>query len=663
MTGLVEREGEVGGDAERVRGELGEADLRGDGEALDQPAVCLRQVALRHRDAREREAHVRDAVAVAEPPRRPSSTPSAVDRASAGSPVCSYDSARFPEHDQAQELLVREQLVGRPAVLDARLRIAGRVRARRARRGCGDLQAVLELLEGLHRAQPRRAGAVVVARRHASPRSRAARGRGAARRRGRSARRLLEPLPRLAVARGRATGGASTRRAAARPPRRPSRARTPARPRRSRAPARHGRATACRAPTTGAGRPPRGRCTTSSWPRRARRAPRLLELGERVRPDRLEHREARLGAARERRRDEARVEERVELGGDVRAGIRGRLERVEGRPARIEGEHGEHVPRGRVEEAGRSSRRSPGATAGARGGRARSASGARAPRRARRAVPSTPSTRTRAAASSIARGSPSRRRVMRATLSAFSAVSSNSGTDSRARSTYSRTAAVDEIASRSVAVGSGTSSGGTRYSCSLVRRSGTRLVARIPSDRHRREQRAELRERAGQVLEVVDDDERRAVRPSRVRSPRQAPRPPAPRGRARRADRGEDAPPGRSPTSRSTSGAPPSGAAAASASVVLPVPPGPVSVTSRVSSAAEERGDGGELERPPDHVGVRRGRCGGRQLRDRRRERRVLLEDALLELPQLRRGLEPELVERLARPWYAASASAWRPAR
>ena len=71
---------------------------------------------------------------------------------------------------------------------------------------------------------------------------------------------------------------------------------------------------------------------------------------------------------------------------------------------------------------------------------------------------------------------------MRAMLSAFSAVSSNSGTDSRARSTYSRTAAVDEIAPRSVVVGAGTSRGGTRYSCSLVSRSGTRLVARSRSD-------------------------------------------------------------------------------------------------------------------------------------------------------------------------------------
>ena len=53
----------------------------------------------------------------------------------------------------------------------------------------------------------------------------------------------------------------------------------------------------------------------------------------------------------------------------------------------------------------------------------------------REAVPSTPRTRTRAAASSIARGSPSRARVIRTTEGAFSGVSSNSGTDSRARST------------------------------------------------------------------------------------------------------------------------------------------------------------------------------------------------------------------------------------
>ena len=95
VLGGVDCERDVGGDAERVRRQLGEADLRSDREALDEPPVRLRQISFLHRDARKREAHVRDTVPVADPALSLEHLERgrAREREVAG---CSYDSARFP---------------------------------------------------------------------------------------------------------------------------------------------------------------------------------------------------------------------------------------------------------------------------------------------------------------------------------------------------------------------------------------------------------------------------------------------------------------------------------------------------------------------------------------------------------------------------------------
>ena len=91
-------------------------------------------------------------------------------------------------------------------------------------------------------------------------------------------------------------------------------------------------------------------------------------------------------------------------------------------------------------------------------------------------------------------------------------------------------------------------------------------------------------------------------------------------------------------------------AAAASASVVLPVPPGPVSVTSRVSSRPSERRHRRQLELArPTSTGSGTGPAVGSAHARRGREGGIVLEDPALEGAELRRRLEPELVERRAR--------------
>ena len=89
--------------------------------------------------------------------------------------------------------------------------------------------------------------------------------------------------------------------------------------------------------------------------------------------------------------------------------------------------------------------------------------------------------RTRAAASSIASGRPSRRRTISATATAFSAVSVNPWRTAMARSRNSRTASAPAISSRSVVPAAGTGSGGTANSCSPAIRSGARLDTIIRS--------------------------------------------------------------------------------------------------------------------------------------------------------------------------------------
>ena len=87
---------------------------------------------------------------------------------------------------------------------------------------------------------------------------------------------------------------------------------------------------------------------------------------------------------------------------------------------------------------------------------------------------------TRAAASSMASGSPSSLRAMAATAGAFSSSRVNPGTAAAARSANRRT---DSQAASNAAVGrsssSGTASGGTGHSCSPETRSDERLLTRI----------------------------------------------------------------------------------------------------------------------------------------------------------------------------------------
>ena len=87
--------------------------------------------------------------------------------------------------------------------------------------------------------------------------------------------------------------------------------------------------------------------------------------------------------------------------------------------------------------------------------------------------------RMRADASSMASGTPSSARQMRATSAAFSAVTSNRGSAARARSRKSRTAGDSRIASTVAWTGSGgTASGSTSKTCSPRTRSLARLVTR-----------------------------------------------------------------------------------------------------------------------------------------------------------------------------------------
>ena len=160
----------------------------------------------------------------------------------------------------------------------------------------------------------------------------------------------------------------------------------------------------------------------------------------------------------------------------------------------------------------------------------------------------------RAAASSSASGSPSRRTHSSATASAFSSESSKSGRASRARATKSRTASVRRR--RSSLEGAGRVG-------KLERGDGVDplfgdVERRAAGDEQRqagriREQLAEHRRGVEQVLEVVEHDERppaaqrgdqhfersavRASRPGRAR-----PRSSARRGRRRRSGRGRRAP-------------------------------------------------------------------------------------------------------------------------
>ncbi len=113
------------------------------------------------------------------------------------------------------------------------------------------------------------------------------------------------------------------------------------------------------------------------------------------------------------------------------------------------------------------------------------------------------STRSRAAASSRARGKPSRRRQIAAIAVTLARVMWNDGVEAWARSTKSWTALDRLISSRSGrGVSSGTVSGPTGYSRSPRRRNGARLVTSTV-----RSQGDDFLGGVKQVLEVIKDQQ------------------------------------------------------------------------------------------------------------------------------------------------------------
>jgi hypothetical protein len=194
------------------------------------------------------------------------------------------------------------------------------------------------------------------------------------------------------------------------------------------------------------------------------------------------------------------------------------------------------------------------------------------------------SSRVRAAASSMASGSPSRRRPISATASAFSSVRAKPGRTARARSTNSATVGEASSADTPEDTLAGSASGGTGYSRSARSPSTVRLVATIVIPGQR----------------ASSSPKSRAIPTTCSRLSRISSQAPSPNVSAS-ASSGEPAParsaPAIRPIAASTSSglviassgtntvpAPkrsPSRSPTATASRVLPMPPGPVSVTSR----------------------------------------------------------------------------------
>ena len=108
--------------------------------------------------------------------------------------------------------------------------------------------------------------------------------------------------------------------------------------------------------------------------------------------------------------------------------------------------------------------------------------------------------------------------------------------------------------------------------------------------------------------------------------------------------------------------------AVAIATAVLPIPPGPTTTTSR--SVAMRSETSAISPYATDELGRHRREVSDRQVGHGRGwvgdvQRRVVYQDLVLELPQLRARDETEVVrqQRARTRRYAASASAWRPAR
>ncbi len=217
--------------------------------------------------------------------------------------------------------------------------------------------------------------------------------------------------------------------------------------------------------------------------------------------------------------------------------------------------------------------------------------------------------RTRAAASSMASGRPSSRRTISATAAPFSAVSVNSGRTAIARSTNRRTASDAMRTSTSVAPAGGSDSGGTVNSCSPEIRSGARLdtmTVRRGAPRRRSATIGAADTTCSKLSRTSSAC--RSRRWSRTRSI----------GGWRGASRPIEAAIAEGTSSGSVTGASgtnhaPSGnrstqsPASASERRVLPVPPGPVRVSSRVFSSRPTAAS--TSARPTKLVS-----CGGRLL-------------------------------------------------
>ena len=200
----------------------------------------------------------------------------------------------------------------------------------------------------------------------------------------------------------------------------------------------------------------------------------------------------------------------------------------------------------------------------------------------------------RAAASSIASGTPSRRRQISATAAALPSVRAKPGRTARARATNSATAG-DAISSSSGTLAgptgtlAGSGSGGTGYSRSACSPSTVRLVATITTPGQRAS--SAPRSRAAPItcsrLSRMSSQASSLSRSARASSGEHVPASSAPTARATPANTS----PGWVTAASGTNAVPDpkrsaSRSPTATASRVLPTPPGPVNVTNRTPGRA-----------------------------------------------------------------------------
>ena len=341
----------------------------------------------------------------------------------------------------------------------------------------------------------------------------------------------------------------------------------------------------------------RPRPAAGSTPRAAAAARPLraaAQAARRVLADRLQHREARLAVVvRWRSRlsstSDAEARERIEVA--VRADRLGRLQRAAARRRPRAARTALSLGLGAGVVAPVDRRRA--ASAAARAGRARRRSGASSDCSRRRASRSGGSSLIRAAASSIASGRPSSRAADLGDAARVLVREREAGSTARARADEEPTASFAPARSTVVA---GRSAAGAAAPGTRARRTAAaaRGWSRAPAGRapppaaRRRPSR-----RVEHLLEVVEHEQHAGVRALRdhAASGLARLRQPSACGDRRPTSSGSRRRRGRRTPRRREVGA--SSAATASARRVLPVPPGPVSVTRRASSrgAARDRGD------------------------------------------------------------------------